>query len=229
MEDAMSAAKKMKSDRKAQKAALTEVVKIQDQPQEKSATNVIDLPGLAQSLTRAKGLSDAEVEAMLAARPESPDASTPEEAAVETAAAETAGSTGDVSEAGPVEKAATPGRDMNKIALFISLAAVILLLGLYMHLNQSLKTLNQQVQDLSAIKTTVSTLDTKIGTMETRVADLETLPAKTRATLMSSILQEMSQKTSYMSTQLDSPEQQDKLMRAKELIQQVQTELSAGN
>lgn len=220
----MSAAKKMKSDRKAQKAALTEVVKIQDQPQKKSATNVIDLPGLAQSLTRPKGLSDAEVEAMLAARPENPDASTPEEAAVETT-----GSTGDVPEAGPVEKAVAPGRDMNKIALFISLAAVILLLGLYMHLNQSLKTLNQQVQDLSAIKTTVATLDAKIGTMETRVADLETLPAKTRATLMSSILQEMSQKTSYMSTQLDSPEQQDKLMRAKELIQQVQTELSAGN
>jgi hypothetical protein len=84
------------------------------------------------------------------------------------------------------------------------------------------------VQDLSAIKTTVSTLDTKINTMETRVADLETLPAQTRAALMSSILQEMSQKTSYMSTQLDSPEQQDKLMRAKELIQQVQTELSTG-
>ena len=69
----------------------------------------------------------------------------------------------------------------------------------------------------------------KIGTMETKVADLEALPAKTRAALLSSILQEMSQKTSYMSTQLESPEQQDKLMRAKELIQQVQTELNAGN
>jgi cell division protein FtsB len=127
-----------------------------------------------------------------------------------------------------VEQATDSGRNMNKIAMFISLAAVILLLGLYMHLNQSLTTLNRQVQDLSAIKTTVSTLDTKINTMETRVADLETLPAQTRAALMSSILQEMSQKTSYMSTQLDSPEQQDKLMRAKELIQQVQTELSTG-
>jgi hypothetical protein len=62
--------------------------------------------------------------------------------------------------------------------------------------------------------------------METRVNDLETLPSKTRAALLSSILQEMSQKTSYMSTQLETPEQQEKLMRAKELIQQVQTDLS---
>jgi hypothetical protein len=61
------------------------------------------------------------------------------------------------------------------------------------------------------------------------LADLETLPAKTRAALMTSILEEMSQKTSYMSGQLQSPEQQDKLMKAKELIQQVQTELKAQN
>jgi hypothetical protein len=46
---------------------------------------------------------------------------------------------------------------------------------------------------------------------------------------MTSILEEMSQKTSYMSGQLQSPEQQDKLMKAKELIQQVQTELKAQN
>jgi len=39
----------------------------------------------------------------------------------------------------------------------------------------------------------------------------------------------MTQKTSYMSTQLQSPEQQEKLMKAKELIQQVQTELNAQN
>ena len=118
---------------------------------------------------------------------------------------------------------------MSRIALFFSAAAIILLLGFFLHLNRNLKALTMQVQDLSAIKSTVTTLDTKIGTMETKVADLEALPAKTRAALLSSILQEMSQKTSYMSTQLESPEQQDKLMRAKELIQQVQTELNAGN
>lgn len=114
-----------------------------------------------------------------------------------------------------------------KIALFIFVAALIVLLGFYVHLNQNIRALTQQVHDLSTIKTTVSTLDTKISTMDTRVSDLETLPAKTRAALLSSILQEMSQKTSYMSTQLETPEQQEKLMRAKELIQQVQTDLNA--
>jgi hypothetical protein len=188
---------------------------------EATVTNLTDL---AKSLTREKVLSDAEVEARLAARPEPAEASQTQNSA---------------SEATPVQDAKTepsaqtdtdrPRRDKSKIALFASLVAVILLLGFYMHLNQNIKSLTQQVQDLASIKTSVATLDTKVGTMESRVADLETLPAKTRAALMSSILEEMGQKTSYMSTQLQSPEQQDKLMKAKELIQQVQTELNAQN
>lgn len=222
----MSAAKKINSGRKTKKAALAEVIEIQTQmppqpdetPDEPTNAAVVDLTSLAGSLTRPRGLSDTEVEAMLAARPEKPETPRPDENPTQD------GNAAEVSQSD-----VPPGRDMTRIALFISLGTVILLLGLYMRLNQDIETLNLQVRDLSAVKTTVSTLDTKIGTMETRVADLESLPAKTRAALMSSILQEMSQKTSYMSTQLDSPEQQDKLMRAKELIQQVQTELNAGN
>jgi hypothetical protein len=184
---------------------------------------VANLGALAQSLTREKALTDAEVEARLAVKPE------PAEAAC--AASEAGATSAPDAQAEAPAQAGTdrPGRDKSKIALFASLAAVILLLGFYMHLNQNIKSLTQQVQDLASIKTSVATLDTKVGTMESRVADLETLPAKTRAALMSSILEEMGQKTSYMSTQLQSPEQQDKLMKAKELIQQVQTELNAQN
>lgn len=220
MEETLNTAKKINSDRKTRKAALTEVIPLQEQSGSQMQETPVDLTALAGSLTRPKGLSDAEVEAVLAARPEQQTPpELPEKNSIHGDGTTQASQAADV----------PPGRDMTKVALFISLTAVILLLGLYMRLHQDIEALNRQVQDLSAVKTTISTLDTKIGTMETRVADLETLPAKTRAALMSSILQEINQKTSYMSTQLDSPEQQDKLMRAKELIQQVQTELNAGN
>lgn len=219
MEETLSAAKKITPGRKSKKAQLAEVVPIQEktevlpeEPVEMPEEPAVDLSGLAQSLTRPQGLTDAEVEARLAPAPEA--AGTPESGGAQCP---------------PEPGTGTAGRDMSRIALFLSAAAIILLLGFFLHLNRNLKALTMQVQDLSAIKSTVTTLDTKIGTMETKVADLETLPAKTRAALLSSILQEMSQKTSYMSTQLESPEQQDKLMRAKELIQQVQTELNAGN
>ncbi|SFK10325.1 hypothetical protein SAMN04488082_11438 [Desulfomicrobium apsheronum] len=200
------------SARKTKKVELTEVVK-EKKPE---AISFMDYANLAQSLTREKSLGNDEVEAALESRVEIPE-STPAPEADRTAAPET------------IPSAQPPRRDMSKIALFASLAAVILLLGFYFNLNQNIKQLTMQVQDLAVIKTTVSSLDTKVGTMESKVAELETLPSKTRAALMSSILQEMTQKTSYMSTQLQSPEQQEKLMKAKELIQQVQTELNAQN
>lgn len=209
----MGAAKKVvQLERKTKKVELKEVVK-----ESPKVTSFTEYAALAQNLTREKSLTDAEVEAKMQAKAE-PAQSTP----YATHAQEYSSP-----EAPPA--AQTPRRDMSKMALFASLVAVILLLGFYFNLNQNIKQLTLQVQDLAAIKTTVSTLDTKVGTMESKVADLETLPAKTRATLMSSILQEMTQKTSYMSTQLESPEQQEKLMKAKELIQQVQTELNTQN
>ena len=216
----MGAAKKVvQLERKAAKAELTEVVK---KPKKKAkVTPFMDYAGLARGLTRDRGLTHDEVEALLAARPE---AVQPEDAPEVHAGTD---DTTSAPEAAALPE--TPRRDMSKVALFASLVAVILLLGFYFHLNQNLKTLTAQVQDLASIKTSVATLDTKVGTMESKVADLETLPAKTRAALMSSILAEMSQKTSYMSSQLQSPEQQDKLMKAKELIQQVQTELNTQN
>lgn len=184
----------------------------------------ISFADLARTLTRGKSLTDSEVEAILAARPEpvtpEPEGTAQTSRPVEPEAAATAE---------PALDGDRPRKDSSRLALFASVAAMILLLGLYLHLNQNIKSLTQEVQDLASIKTSVATLDTKVGTMESRVADLETLPAKTRAALMSSILEEMGQKTSYMSTQLQSPEQQDKLMKAKELIQQVQTELNAQN
>jgi len=207
----MGAAKKVvQLDRKVKKAELIEVIKEKDTAEVASFT---EYAALAQSLTREKSLTDDEVETKVQATVKAPQFKAVSEIAQESA---------------PEAPLApqTPRRDMSKMALFASIAAVILLLGFYFHLNQNIKHLTQQVQDLAVIKTTVSTLDTKVGTMESKVADLETLPARTRATLMSSILEEMTQKTSYMSTQLESVEQQDKLMKAKELIQQVQTELN---
>ena len=212
----MGAAKKVvQLERKAKKAVLTEVVK--EPKGTAKVTPFEDFAGLARNLTREKSMSHDEVEALL-------------QATAEPVLDDTATDVG--SDSPTVEPAAAPQaprRDMSKGALFASLVAVILLLGFYFHLNQNIKTLTAQVQDLASIKTSVATLDTKVGTMESKVADLETLPTKTRAALMGSILEEMSQKTSYMSGQLQSPEQQDKLMKAKELIQQVQTELKAQN
>ncbi len=223
----MGAAKKVvQLERKAKKAELTEVVR---KPKKTATvTPFEDYTALAQGLTREKSMTHDEVEALLEAKAEAVQAEPVQSGPVQSAPETPAFQAGEPA-AEPASAPQGTRRDMSKIALFASLVAVILLLGFYFNLNQNIKNLTAQVQDLASIKTSVATLDTKVGTMESKVADLETLPAKTRAALMSSILEEMSQKTSYMSSQLQSPEQQDKLMKAKELIQQVQTELNTTN
>lgn len=205
----MGAAKKIvRLNPQAKKVELRAVTKeIEPTPE-----NVVDLVAVAHSLTRARSWTNEEVEAALHTSSTQHGPAHPEEHTNEPLQPDS-----------PVAPASR--RDMSKMALFASLLAVILLLGFYMHLNQNIKNLTQQVQDLALIKTAVSSLDLKMGTMESKVADLETLPGKTRAALLGSILDEMTQKTSYMSQQLDSDEQRDKLMKAKELMQQVQTEL----
>ena len=173
----MGAAKKIvQLERKAKKAELTEVVK--------EPAPVIDLAELAKSLTWSERMTDEQVEAALRTPGRDIQSDDVQDANPE------------IEDLTSVAPAAGTRRDMSKMALFASLAAVILLLGFYFHLNQNIKELTQQVRDLSLIKTAVSSLDTKVSTMESKVADLETLPAKTRAALMSSILQEMTQKTS---------------------------------
>lgn len=213
--DALTNVKKTTSAPKSKAHQNDEGLTPPQQAQEKQVVAQVEFSQLSAHLTRPKSLTHDQVEAALQAATiaQAQETSLPDhEATPEDHQAQT-----QPADAKPKHA---------QITAFVLVATLIILLGFYMHLNQNIQMLTQQVHDLSTIKNTVSTLDTKIGTMETRVNDLETLPSKTRAALLSSILQEMSQKTSYMSTQLETPEQQEKLMRAKELIQQVQTDLS---
>lgn len=174
-----------------------------------------DITKLAQRLAPER-LSDTEVEAILAASAPQMDTDTaPQE---EMSLLE-----------GALAAQAETGFPWSKAALFASLAFIVLLAAAYVHLHTGVQRLTDELHELSAIKGHVSRLDTKMDILETKVADLETLPTKTRAALLSSILQEMAQKTQYMSEQMFTPDQQDKLLRAKELVQQVQTELGAAH
>ena len=56
------------------------------------------------------------------------------------------------------------------------------------------------------------------------MAELENLPAKSKRMVMGTMIMEMAQKASYLSTQVDSPEHAAKLLQAMELLQQAKPE-----
>jgi len=109
---------------------------------------------------------------------------------------------------------AKTSQDISRMSLILALAAVLLAGVLFFKSNQSLSLLSKDMAGVTA----------KIGVMDARMAELENLPAKSKRMVMGTLIMEMAQKASYLSTQVDNPEQAAKLLQAMELLQQAKPE-----
>lgn len=116
-------------------------------------------------------------------------------------------------------------RDMGKVAIFVSILSVILLIVFYFGLNQNVTGLTEEVKQVAVIQEQVTGMQGRMGEMEARVQAMENLPAKAKKMVMSTMIMEMAQRAAYLSTQVDTEEQADKLNQAIDLLQQVQTDL----
>ena len=105
-------------------------------------------------------------------------------------------------------------QDISRMSLLVALLAVLLAGVLFFKANQNLGNLSKDVSGLS----------TKVGAMDVRMAELENLPAKSKRMVMGTMIMEMAQKASYLSTQMDNPDQAAKLLQAMELLQQAKPE-----
>jgi len=105
-------------------------------------------------------------------------------------------------------------QDISRMALLLALLAVLLAGVLFFKANQNMNVLSKDVSGISA----------KMGTMDARMAELENLPAKSKRMVMGTMIMEMAQKASYLSSQVDDPEQAAKLLQAMELLQQAKPE-----
>lgn len=125
----------------------------------------------------------------------------------------------------PAELIDKTGRDIGKVALFVSILSVVLLVVFFFGLNQNLTGLSARVDSLITIKDDVNALGTRVGTVEDRIVALEGLPKKAKQMVMGTMLQEMAQRADYLGSQMETDEQTAKLKQAMELLQQVQTEI----
>lgn len=116
-------------------------------------------------------------------------------------------------------------RDMGKVALFVSIMSVILLVVFFFGLNQNLTSLTEQVSVIPGIQQQIDGIDGKIAGIETELGTLKDLPAKTKKMVVGTMLQEMSQKAGYLGTQMENEAQNAKLQEAMQLMQEVQTDL----
>ncbi len=117
------------------------------------------------------------------------------------------------------EIAATTNRDMGRVALFVSILAVILLTVFFFGMNQNVAGLTSQVKDLVAVKQ-------QLASVQQQVATLENLPATTRKMVLSGMLAETAQKLAYVQSQAPAGEAADRLAKAIEEITAAQAELA---
>lgn len=114
-------------------------------------------------------------------------------------------------------------RDMGKVALFVAILSVVLLVVFFFGLNQNLKGVSARVDGVAAIN---SDLTSRMVNVEDKIVALEKLPHKSKMMVMGTMLQDMAQRAAYLGSQMDTEGQSEKLQRAMELLQQVQTEIT---
>ena len=117
------------------------------------------------------------------------------------------------------EIAAKTNRDMGRVALFVSILAVILLTVFFFGLNQNMTGLTEQVKDIGQMKK-------QMAQMQQQVAVLENLPAATRKMVLSGMLAETSQKLAYVQSQIPEGPASARLAKAIEELTAAQADLA---
>ncbi len=112
-------------------------------------------------------------------------------------------------------------KDMGKVALIVSILAVVLMVVFYFSLKLTVGSMEKKVAELYPVKKQVVVLDKTVGELQNKMARLENLPEKTRKMIFANILNDLSQKTEYLSSQMKGA-QREKLLRIESMLKELQ-------
>lgn len=109
-----------------------------------------------------------------------------------------------VQEAIPVQGVADAQRDMSKVAMIVSLLAVILLVIFFFGMNRNIAGLTDEVKSLGVLREDVASLDQRMVQLKTEV------PVEMKRMLTHDMVNEMTMQAVYLSGSLE-----DEAMKAK--------------
>ncbi len=115
-------------------------------------------------------------------------------------------------------------KDMGKVALIISIMAVMLMVVFYFSIKLTVGTIEKKMAELYPVKKQVVILDKTVGDLQSRMAKIEKLPEETRKMIYGDILNEISQKAEYLSQHLKGSDR-DKLMKVQRILRELETTL----
>jgi hypothetical protein len=116
-------------------------------------------------------------------------------------------------------------KDTGRVALFVSLLTVILVVIFYFSTNQSIEGLSGAIKETTAVQEQVVEMNERMQTLERRLAGLESVPAEARRVILGTMLQDMAQRVGSIAEEAETEEQGAKLRQARELLQEVEQDL----
>jgi hypothetical protein len=127
-------------------------------------------------------------------------------------------------EKGPEELLKEVKKDMGKVALIVSIMAVMLMVVFYFSMKLTVGSMEKKIAELYPVKKQVVVLDKSITDLKTRMAKIEQLPEETRKMIYGDILSELTQKAEYLSSHLKG-EQKEKLLKVQHILKDLETNL----
>jgi len=110
-------------------------------------------------------------------------------------------------------------RDMSKVAMIVSLLAVLLLVIFFFGMNRNIAGLSDEVKSLGALREDVSSLDQRMIQMQTDV------PVQIKRMIAHDMINEMAMKAAYLGETLDSESQRAAMQAILKELQGVRAEL----
>jgi len=118
------------------------------------------------------------------------------------------------------------GSDMGKAALFVALLAVILMVVLYFSLQQNFTDMAGQLDEVQGVKQELVEVQGQMtdleGEMEALVESLKDLPQEAKRVVITSMLTESANKIHFLSTQVETQDQQSKLQEIQKMLEELQ-------
>lgn len=111
-----------------------------------------------------------------------------------------------------------------RLALFTSVFAVVLMVIFFFALTQNMQGIAERVKRNENLGTELVGVQDRLSTVEATVAGFEDLDKRMKAAVVQGMLREVTGKTSFVLENMDDEERRQKVLRALELLQEVESE-----
>lgn len=115
-------------------------------------------------------------------------------------------------------------KDMGKVAIIISVLAFFLVVVFFFGLRSNINSLSAKMEGKPDIQEKLASMDKSITWAQKKIAELDNVPQKAQKVIYMNTLNELEQKTQFLSNNLDGADQ-EKVQKVKALLKEIQASL----